>query len=104
MDYEVEEYVMVSGRKPFAEWLADLRDRIARTKLTARIDRAARGNFGDWKSLSDARGVFEMRENYGPGYRIYYSVVGRKIILLLAGSTKKDQDRTIVKAKEYLAD
>ena len=45
-----------------------------------------------------------MRDHYGQGYRIYYSIEGQKIILLLAGSTKKEQTKTIAKAKEYLAD
>ncbi len=62
------------------------------------------GNFGDWKDIKGAKGVFEMREHYGPGYRIFYAVVGKKVVLLLAGSTKKDQKKTIAKAKEYLTD
>lgn len=102
MKYDVEEYISSSGKVPFADWLLGLKDVVAQAKLIARIDRAAHGNFGDWKSLAD--GVFEMRESHGPGYRIFYAVVGRKIILLLAGSFKRDQDRTMAKAKEYLAD
>lgn len=104
MQYEIEEYVTANGKSPYADWLDDLKDLVARAKLAARIDRAAHGNFGDWKTLAGANGVFELRETYGPGYRVYYSIVERKIILLLAGSTKKDQRRTIAKAKEYLAD
>jgi putative addiction module killer protein len=104
MEYIVEEYRTANGRKPFAEWLDDLKDHVAKTKLTARIDRAAHGNFGDWKSIAGAKGVFEMRINYGPGYRIFFSIIGQKIILLLAGSSKREQDRTITKAKEYMAD
>ncbi len=45
-----------------------------------------------------------MREHYGPGYRIFYAVVGKKVVLLLVGSTKKDQKKIIAKAKEYLTD
>ena len=104
MQYEIEEYVTAEGKSPYADWLDNLKDIIARAKLTARIDRAAHGNFGDWKSLAGANGLFELRESHGPGYRVFYSIVGRKIILLLAGSTKKDQRRTIAKAKDYLAD
>jgi putative addiction module killer protein len=104
MDYEIEEYVAASGKKPFADWLLDLWDARAQARIRARLRRAAFGNFGDWKYLSGIKGVFEMRENYGPGYRIYYSIVGRKIILLLAGSTKKDQNRAIAKAVDYLID
>jgi putative addiction module killer protein len=102
--YQVEEYVAANGRSPYAKWYDGLKSRTAKAKLAARIDRASYGNLGDWKSISGAKGVYEMRENSGPGYRIYYSIVGQTIILLLAGSTKTDQDRTIAKAKEYLAD
>lgn len=104
MVYEIEDYVTPNGKSPFTDWLLDLKDGVARAKLTARIDRAAHGNFGDWKPLTGAKGVFEMRENYGPGYRIFYGIIGRKVILLLAGSAKKDQNRTVAKAKNYLAD
>ncbi|MFQ5686596.1 MAG: hypothetical protein ACE5GV_08045 [Candidatus Scalindua sp.] len=45
-----------------------------------------------------------MREHYGPGYRIFFTVVGKKVVLLLAGSTKKDQKKVIAKAREYMAD
>jgi putative addiction module killer protein len=70
----------------------------------ARIRRASLGNFGNWKPITDAKGVFEMREHYGPGYRIFYSVIGNKIVLLLIGSEKKDQDKAIAKATAYLTD
>jgi putative addiction module killer protein len=63
-------------------------------------DRASLGNLGDWQALSDGEGIAELRDHYGPGYQVYVSFVGRKVILLLAGSTK----RTIRRAKAYLAD
>jgi putative addiction module killer protein len=93
-----------AAKAPFAEWLLGLKDHVARSRLTARIDRAAHGNFGDWKSLSGVKGLCEMRDQHGPGYRLFFAVVGGRIILLLAGSSKRDQDRAIAKAKEYLAD
>src|SRR5689334_1576265 len=104
MQYEIEEYVAADGSCPYAEWLGTLKDVVAQARLLARVDRAAHGNFGDWKALADTGGVHEMRDDYGPGYRVYYSIVGRKIILLLAGSTKRDQDRIIKKAAKYLSD
>jgi putative addiction module killer protein len=101
--YEILEYVMADGKKPFAEWLLSLRDKKARAKIRSRITRASLGNFGDWKSLAGGGGICEMREHFGVGYRIFYKLAGRKIILLLAGATKPEQDRMIAKAKEYLA-
>ena len=102
--YGLEEYITDEGKKPFGEWFDNLKDKIARAKIIARVDRATYGNFGDWKDIKGAKGIFEMREHYGPGYRIFYTVLGRKVILLLAGSTKKDQRKAIAKAKQYLAD
>lgn len=104
MMYAIEEYVAANGKSPFAVWYGGLKDKVAKAKLAARIDRAAHGNFGDWKSLSGAKGVFEMREHHGSGYRIFYGLVGGRVILLLAGSTKKDQNKMLAKATEYLAD
>lgn len=100
--YDVEEYVEPDGKVPFREWLLNLKDGTARAKVTARIDRASHGNFGDWKALKNAKGVFEMREHYGPGYRIFYALIGNKMILLLAGSAKKDQKKMIALASRRL--
>jgi putative addiction module killer protein len=102
--YEVEAYTTEKGEIPFQEWLSGLKDEVAKTKLTAKLDRASFGLFGDCKTIKGAKGIFEMREHYGSGYRIFYSVIENKIVLLLAGSIKRDQKKTIAKAKEYLAD
>jgi putative addiction module killer protein len=102
--YDIEEYVDSNGRTPFGEWLLSLKDVVARAKLTARVDRASFGNFGDWKTIKNAPRIFEMREHYGPGYRIFYAVIDRKIVLLLAGSTKSDQKKAIATAKLRLTD
>ncbi len=102
--YEVEEYVTERGKVPFAEWLSHLKDKTGQAKLLARIRRASFGNFGDWKEIKGAKGLYEMREHYGPGYRIFYTLVGNKLIVLLAGSSKKDQKKAVAQAKKYLAD
>lgn len=102
--FELDVYKTEDGKKPFSEWLKSIKDTKTRVRLTKRLDKVERGILGDVKSLEDAHGIFELREDFGPGYRIYFSRVGGKIILLLAGSDKGDQDRTIAKAKEYLAD
>ena len=102
--YNIETYLTEDGRAPFQEWLDKLKDKTAQTKLYTRLRRASYGNFGDWKDIKGAKGLYEMREHYGQGYRLFYSIIGQKIVLLLVGSTKKDQEKTIAKAKEYLAD
>ncbi|MDH5564790.1 MAG: type II toxin-antitoxin system RelE/ParE family toxin [Nitrospirota bacterium] len=102
--YEIEAYATEKGTVPFQEWLEDLKDTTAQTKVFARLERAKFGNFGDFKRIKGANGLYEMRERHGAGLRMYYSIIEGKIVLLLAGSTKKDQDKTIFKAKEYLAD
>jgi putative addiction module killer protein len=73
-------------------------------RLVARLDRASLGNLGDWKALSATEGIAELRDPNGPGYRMYFSFVGRRVILLLAGSAKGDQKKAIARAKTYLAD
>lgn len=102
--YQIEEYVTEDGTSPFTEWLRGLKDKRARMRLLARLDRASLGNLGDWKALSAAEGVAELRDPYGPGYRVYFGFVGQNVILLLAGSTKHNQKKTIQKAKARLQD
>lgn len=102
--YQVEVYETGAGVAPFQDWLDDIRNEQTRTQIVARIRRAALGNFGDWKRLSGSSGIHEMRIHSGPGFRIFYAIEGQTIILLLAGSTKSEQDRTIEKAKSYLDD
>ena len=62
------------------------------------------GNFGDHKPITGANGLQERRIDYGPGYRIFYITEGDKLIIIFAGSTKKEQDKTIELSKEYFSD
>lgn len=100
--FEIEEYQTEEGEKPFSIWLEGLKDTRTQARISARLRKAGRGLLGNYKYLED--GICELKEDFGPGYRIYYSRVGVKILLLLAGSDKSDQAKTIEKAKEYLAD
>ena len=102
--YELLEYVTETGSRPFREWLDGLRDRQAKRRLLARLTKVELGNLGDWKAIDGTPGLFELREHFGPGYRIYYAVIGQQILLLLAGSDKSDQSRVILRAKAYLDD
>jgi putative addiction module killer protein len=98
----VRRYRTEDGREVVTEWLANLRDARARARVVARVARLAAGNFGDCKVLRD--GVSEMRIDYGPGYRVYFSVVGQVVVLLLCGGDKRTQGGDIDKAAAYLAD
>lgn len=87
----------------FAKWLKRLRDADAKARINVRIRRVSlTGNFGDAKPVGD--GVFELRIDYGPGYRVYYSQRGREIVLLLIGGDKSSQQKDIDKAKKLNAE
>ncbi len=81
----------------FSDWLGFLRDRRAMAKIVDRLKRASNGNFGDRKSAGG--GVFEMRIDYGPGYRVYYFQRGKQLVILLCGGDKRTQDTDIAEAK-----
>lgn len=83
-------------------WLEGLSDRAARARVQARLARVATGNFGDFKQLGDR--VLEMRIDWGPGYRIYFSRDGEVVVLLLCGGDKRTQQKDIKRAKSYLND
>jgi putative addiction module killer protein len=99
---ELRRYLTASGRDVFGEWLSGLRDARTKAKIVARIDRLSAGNFGDAKALRD--GLFELRIDWGPGYRVYYAIVGRACVLLLGGGEKRKQSSDIRRALEYLKD
>jgi putative addiction module killer protein len=90
------------GKDVFDEWLSDLADARAQAKIATRIDRLAAGNFGDCKPLQ--KGVSELRIDWGPGYRVYYAMVGKVCVLLLCGGDKRKQPADINRAIEYLTD
>jgi putative addiction module killer protein len=80
----------------FATWFAELRDRAARARITARIRRLSLGNPGDVRPVGS--GVSEMRIDYGPGYRVYFVTRGDVLVILLCGGDKRTQDRDIKRA------
>jgi putative addiction module killer protein len=85
----------------FAAWLDGLKDRSTRIRLIRRLDRAAAGNLGDVKSVG--HGVFEMREQFGPGWRMYYVQRGRTLIVMLGGGDKSTRSKDIARAIELAA-
>lgn len=80
----------------FKAWHDDLRDKIARARISARIRLAQHGNLGDWKPLRD--GVSEIRIDVGPGYRLYFTRRGNTVVVLLCGGDKRKQDADIERA------
>jgi putative addiction module killer protein len=82
----------------FVRWFSGLRDRRARARIQARVDRLEIGNPGDVKPVGE--GVSEMRIDYGPGYRVYFVQRGAARVVLLAGGDKNTQDRDIATARE----
>ncbi|ELS03332.1 putative addiction module killer protein [Xenococcus sp. PCC 7305] len=95
-------YVKKDGSVPFNDWLASLRDKKARAKIRARINRIRLGNLGDCKTVGE--GVSELRINFGSGFRVYFAQQGNTIIILLHGGDKSSQDKDIKKAKLYWQD
>ena len=93
---KVRYFITNDGREPFTEWIKKLRDTKARAIILARINRLKLGNFGDCKSVGN--GVYELRVDFGPGYRVYYAKSGKTIVLILCGGTKKTQQADIDKA------
>lgn len=82
----------------FDAWLDSLKDRQTRLRLARRLDKAQRGVLGDIKSLGDR--VYEMRESFGPGWRMYYTKRKNVFIIMLGGGNKATQKTDISKAKK----
>jgi putative addiction module killer protein len=85
----------------FEKWLSGIRDRTARIRLARQIDRLQKGQFGDVKHL--AEGVLELREHFGPGWRMYGFNKGEVIIIMLSGGDKSSQSADIAKALQKTA-
>ena len=86
---EVQIYITPDRKRPFKNWLDSFKDIKAVAKIEARIDRIEAGNFGDVKGIG--KGVYELRIDYGSGYRVYFGQIGVSIVLLLFGGDKSTQ-------------
>ena len=100
--FDVQSYLTAEGRSPYANWLIGLKDKQARARVLVRINRMSAGIFGDCKPID--QGVWELRIDWGPGYRVYYAQAGQKLILLLAGGDKRKQQADITHALNYWND
>jgi len=81
----------------FSEWLFGLKDGLTHRRLARRLEKAQQGNLGDVKAVGE--GVFEMREHFGPGWRMYYVQRGEVLIVMLGGGDKSSQAADIAKAQ-----
>lgn len=77
----------------FTAWFKALRDHTAKARIVRRVLQAESGNFGDVKALQG--GIYEMRINWGPGYRVYYTRSGNVVYWLLLGGDKSTQQEDI---------
>jgi putative addiction module killer protein len=94
--FEIKEYAEF-GKSPFANWFDSL-DAVTAARVDKYIRRLEGGNFGASKALQE--GVFELRLDFGPGYRVYFGRDGKTIIILLGGGSKRRQSADIATAIE----
>jgi putative addiction module killer protein len=99
---EIRHYVTRDGKDVFQTWLEQLRDITLRARVELRIARLERGLFGDCKTIR--AGVFELRIDTGPGFRIYFGREGERIVILLCGGDKRTQQKDIEHAIGYWKD
>jgi putative addiction module killer protein len=85
----------------FTEWLSALKDKSTLIRLVRRLDKVLRGNLGDVKAVG--HGVFEMREHFGPGWRMYYVQRGAFLIVMLGGGEKSTQAADLARAVKLAA-
>ena len=98
---EVREYLDARGNSPYAKWF-DRLNVTAAVKVATAVHRMEQGNFSNVKGVG--AGVYEYRIDFGPGYRIYFGKDGDRLVILLAGGTKKRHDADIIAAKSHWRD
>ena len=100
--YEIRHYLTPNDKDVYMEWRRQLRDIRAAIAVDRRINRIELGNFGDHRFCRD--GVWELRMDVGPGYRVYYAMAGNQIILLLCAGDKRTQSADIRRVCEFWQD
>ncbi len=97
--YEINIYKTANGKEPYIEWLESL-DRTVRARIKARLTRIQEtNNLGIHEPVGD--GIFELKFDFGLGYRVYFGFKNDTFLILLFGGNKKGQQKDIDKAKEY---
>lgn len=100
--YQIEHYLTADKQDLYLDWLKRLRDTRSKVAIIRRIARIEHGNLGDHKFCR--AGVWELRIDVGPGYRVYYGTAGQRLILLLCGGDKRTQQADIERAIECWQD
>lgn len=100
--YEILHYTTPDDHDLYGNWVRRLRDTKARIAIDRRVNRVEQGNFGDHKFCRD--GVWELGVDTGAGYRVYYAISGKEIVLLLCGGDKRTQNADIDRACDYWQD
>lgn len=99
---EIKIYQTADNKSPFYDWINRVKDKTIRARINRRLDRLSLGNLGDFKTVGG--GVFEMRLQFGAGYRIYFAEINNQIVLLLSGGDKSSQHEDIKLAQQYWHD
>ena len=93
---EIQEFLYASGRSPFARWF-DRLNAVAAARVTIALTRLGQGNFSNVEGVGT--GVYELKMDSGPGYRVYFGKDGERFVILLGGSVKKRQPAAITAAR-----
>lgn len=100
---QVLHYLDSRGNDVYQDWLDRIRDVTGRVAIQRRIDRiVGTGNLGSHGFCGE--GVWELKIDIGPGYRVYYAEVKKTVVLLFCGGTKRNQERDITQAVRYWKD
>ena len=83
----------VETTEVYVNWINSLKDRVGRARIQVRVDRLVHGNPGQHRAL--VNGVFELKIDYGPGYRVYYTEHAGVLVVLLAGGDKSTEQNDI---------
>ena len=100
--FEIRHYLTAEAKDTYLDWLRKQRDVTAKIAVDRRVNRLELGNFGDHSFCRD--GVWELRIDVGPGYRVYYAMAGKQIVLLLCGGDKRTQNADITRACAFWQD
>jgi putative addiction module killer protein len=100
-EIEIQEFLDASGRSPFARWFDGL-NAVAAARVTVALTRLSQGNFSNVEGVG--AGVYELKLDFGPGYRVYFGKDSERLVILVGGSAKKRQGAAIAAARAAWTD